>query len=947
MVDLSRVSGPVVVPGDDDDKDAPLREDIRLVGRVLGDVVREQAGQDVFDIVEGVRRHAVGMRRAETDSERGRVARAEDAEAARGDRPGHGGADDALADRLGRLPLDQALHVIRAFSWFSLLVNIAEDVHTNRRRRHHRRLGTPPQPGSVEYAVQRLRAFGVTADDIDALLPHVLVSPVLTAHPTEVRRRTVLSVQRDVAALLASDERIEAEGWNAALWRSVLTLWQTAMLRASKLRVADEINEALGYYELSLFAEVPRVQDTLARALQRGYDGRPFDVPPVVRMGSWIGGDRDGNPFVDADVLRLAIDRHVRLATEHLLAELDALGAELSMSRQLVEPTTELLALTDAAQDDSPFRADEPYRRAIRGLHARLVETAVSLTGRRPGIHSAHTALPPFRDAEELGDALAIVDESLRSHGAGALADARLARVRRGIATFGFHLCSLDLRQNADVHEHVVDELLRVAGVCPSYTELDEDARSELLQAELASRRPLIGPATADDCDETTVKELAILRAAADAVRRVGTAAIPNYVISKCNAASDVLEVALLLKEVGLCTPARLDLAVIPLFETIADLEAAGDVFRRMLAIDRYRGWVAERGVQEVMIGYSDSNKDGGYLASHWALYRAEIELAAAARERGLRLRLFHGRGGTVGRGGGPSYEAILAQPDGAVEGSLRITEQGEVVAAKYADPDHARRTLEATVAATFETTLVDIEGLGDDADEYYAIMTELAATGRELYHDLVYGTPRFVDWFRAATPINEISELNIGSRPASRTSSGRIEDLRAIPWVFSWTQARIMLPGWFGLGHAVESWVGGDGERLETLRRMHERWPFFRTVLSNAAMVLAKSDLSIAARYARLVPDARLRDDVFDRIVAEHERSIRAVLAITQHETLLADNPTLARSIRDRFPYLDPLNLLQVSLLERWRAGEHNEAVRRGIHLTINGLATGLRNSG
>jgi phosphoenolpyruvate carboxylase len=909
-------------------KDEPLRADIRLVGRVLGDVVREQAGPDVFEIVESVRRHAVGSRRE-------------------GGATGTGTVDDALARRLEALPIAEALHVIRAFSWFSLLVNIAEDVHTNRRRSHHRRVGAPPQPGSIAHAIARVRKAGVPAAEVAALLARMVVSPVLTAHPTEVRRRTVLTVQRQIAVLLADERHAGTEAWEDSLRRAVLTLWQTAMLRVSKLRVADEINEALGYYDLSLFAEVPRVQQTLERELRRAYDGQPFAVPPVVRMGSWIGGDRDGNPFVDSAVLRLAVDRHVALALEHHLVQLDELGTELSMSRRLVEPTADLLELADASRDDSPFRADEPYRRAVRGLHARVVQTARVLTGREPGPHRAHADLPPLADPGELEQALAVVDHSLRSHGAGAIADSRLAEMRRGLAAFGFHLSSLDLRQNADVHEEVVDELLRIAGVCDAYRELSEDGRLTLLEAELSSPRPLLGPATERAYGETAAKELSILRAAADAVRRVGHEVIPNYVISKCASVSDVLEVALLLKEVGLAAPGRLDVAIVPLFESVADLDRAGASMRDLLAVARYRSWIeANGGVQEVMVGYSDSNKDGGYLAANWALYRAEIDLVAAARDAGVRLQLFHGRGGTVGRGGGPSYEAILAQPEGAVDGSLRITEQGEVVAAKYANPDHARRTLEAIIAATIESTLVDVEGIGSGAEQYYRVLDELSVTSMREYRSLVYGTPGFVDWFRAATPINEVSELNIGSRPASRTASGRIEDLRAIPWVFSWSQARIMLPGWYGAGTALAPALV-DPSRLDLLREMHDRWPFFRTVLSNMAMVLAKSDIDIAARYSQLVPDRALRDEVFGRIVAEHDRSVRSVLAITRHDSLLADNPTLARSIRHRFPYLDPLNLLQIALLRRWRAGDRDELVQRGIHLTINGLATGLRNSG
>jgi phosphoenolpyruvate carboxylase len=458
----------------------------------------------------------------------------------------------------------------------------------------------------------------------------------------------------------------------------------------------------------------------------------------------------------------------------------------------------------------------------------------------------------------------------------------------------------------------------------------------------------LLGPAVDGSLSETAAKELAILRTAAELTRRVGPQAIPSYVISKCRSVSDLLEVALLLKEVGLASPDRLDVAIVPLFESIADLDAAATIMGAAFESARYASWIRGRGaVQEVMLGYSDSNKDGGYLAANWALYRAERALVEVFAGNGVRLQFFHGRGGAVGRGGGPSYEAILAQPDGAVDGSLRITEQGEVVAAKYADPDNARRTLEAMLAATLEATLFDVEGLDEDAPSYHHALDELAAVSERTYRSLVHETPGFVDWFRAATPINEIAELNIGSRPASRTSSPAIEDLRAIPWVFSWSQCRIMLPGWYGVGTAFEEWAGRDEERVEFLRRMHERWPFFRTVLSNMAMVLAKSDLALAARYRMLVPDERLREHVWDRIRDEHERAVRWTLTLTGHESLLADNPTLDRSITHRFPYLDPLNLLQVALLRRWRAGERDELVQRGIHLTINGLATGLRNSG
>ncbi|MCV2489617.1 phosphoenolpyruvate carboxylase [Geodermatophilus sp. YIM 151500] len=910
--------------GDGRADDAPLRDDIRLLGRVLGEVIGEQAGPDVLELVESTRVEAFRIRRSEVD-------RAE------------------LAARLAGLDVRDANHVIRAFSHFSLLANLAEDIHHERRRRHHRREGSPPQPGSLAATFAQLDRARPGPDVVARELAGALVCPVVTAHPTEVRRRTVSQVQREVGALIRQRDRaaageVDDGAWSAALWRAVLTLWQTALLRLSRLRLEDEIDEALRYYELSLFEVVPAINRELRRELQARWPDAGLLRRPMLLPGSWIGGDRDGNPFVTAEAVRRATTRQAETALDHHLAELTALRDQLSMSDRLVTPTDELYALADASGDDSPFRADEPYRRALTGMLARLAATRARVLGQPP-------AAGPYDHPDELLADLDVVDRSLRRHGAGALADDRLARLRDAVEVFGFHLCGLDMRQNSAVHEEVLAELLAWAGVCADYAALDEPARVELLVGELRMRRPLLRPGA--ELSELARGELDLLTAAAEQVALLGPRAIPNYVISMCESVSDVLEVAVLLKEVGLLDPGadggpRCPVGISPLFETIEDLRRAGDTMTAVLDQPLYRALLDGRGgVQEVMLGYSDSNKDGGYLAANWALYRAELALVELARERGIRLRLFHGRGGTVGRGGGPSYEAIRAQPPGAVAGALRITEQGEVIAAKYGEPDRARRNLEAMVAATLEATLLDVEGLGDDAEDAYALLDDLAERARRAYAELVHETPGFVDWFRAATPIRELSELNIGSRPPSRKAGDRITDLRAIPWVFSWSQARIMLPGWYGTGTALESWVGGSAERLERLRSLHARWPFLRTVLSNMGMVLAKTDLDLAARYASLVPDEELRDRVFGAITAEHERTCRMLLAVTGDDHLLADNPSLARSIRNRFPYLEPLHHLQVEMLRRRRAGDDDELVRRCIQLTINGVATALRNSG
>ena len=922
----SHADGP---PPDERADELPLREDIRLLGRVLGEVIGEQAGPEVLDLVESTRVEAFRIRRSEVD----RV---------------------ELARRLAGLDVRSANHLIRAFSHFSVLANLAEDIHHERRRRHHRRAGSPPQQGSLAATFALLDQAELPADDVARELAGALVCPVVTAHPTEVRRKTVFQVQRQVTELIRQRDRAVDgdvdDAWSAQLWRSVLTLWQTALLRLSRLRLTDEIDEALRYYELSLFDVVPALNAELRKAVEERWPGAGLLRRPMLLPGSWIGGDRDGNPFVTAEALRRATTRQAETALAHHLDELAELRNELSMSDRLVTPTPQLYALADASRDDSAFRADEPYRRALTGIRGRLAATAARVLGSAPDVGTGGV-LPPYDGPDELRADLDVVDASLRSHGAGSLADDRLLRLREAVEVFGFHLCGLDLRQNSSVHEQVVGELLAWAGVCEDYAGLDEAARVELLAGELTLRRPLVRPDA--ELSEETRKELDVLVAAAEQVALLGPRAIPNYVISMCESVSDVLEVAVLLKEAGLLDPAGVDgptcpVGISPLFETIGDLQGAAATLGAVLDQPRYRALLANRGdVQEVMLGYSDSNKDGGYLAANWALYRAELELVELARREGVRLRLFHGRGGTVGRGGGPSYEAIRAQPPGAVAGALRITEQGEVIAAKYADPDLARRNLEALLAATLESTLLDVEGLGDDAEEAYALLDELAAGAQRAYRELVHETPGFVEWFRAATPIGELAELNIGSRPPSRKAGNSIVDLRAIPWVFSWSQTRIMLPGWYGTGSALEGWVGDSAERLERLRDLHRRWPFFRTVLSNMGMVLAKTDLGLAARYAELVPDEELRARVFDRITAEHERTCRMTLAVTGDDHLLADNPSLARSIRNRFPYLEPLHHLQVEMLRRRRSGEDDELTSRNIQLTINGIATALRNSG
>ena len=911
-------------------RDERLAEDIRLLGRVLGETLRAYEGDEAFERVEQVRQLAVAARRLEDTEARTRLA--------------------ALLDALTP---GQAVAVIRAFSFFSLLANIAEDRHHVRRARELRAAGAAPLPSTLAGLFAEARARGLSGEAAARKLARVHVQPVLTAHPTEVQRKSTLDAQLAIAACLAARDSADALPGDVAaaeteLRRLVATLWQTRMLRTVKLGVRDEIENALAYFHYTFIHALPALQGD-AEAAVAALPGAPAEVslPPLLSIGSWVGGDRDGNPFVTAEMLEAAFRRQGEIAFEHYLSEVHALGAELPLSGLLTRASRELLALAEASPDRSAHRADEPYRRALTGIYARLVATAAQLGLRVNGPRAVGEALPYDAPGAFLAD-LDTIDGSLRGGGNALLAAGRLLRLRKAARVFGFHLATVDLRQNSDVHEAVVAELLERGGACGDYLARDEAARRAVLERELATPRPLRSRFAS--YSELARGELAIVESAAEVLRTRGPAAIRQYVISKCTSVSDLLEVAVLLKEAGLVAPGprpTTRVQIVPLFETIADLHGAAGTMRAWLGSPTGRALVdSQGGLQEVMLGYSDSNKDGGYLTSNWALYQAERALVDVFREAGVRLRFFHGRGGTVGRGGGPSYDAILAQPPGSVQGELRLTEQGEVIASKYANRDLGRRNLEALLAATVRAS--EDEAIPRDHDAFVAAMEELSADAMAAYRDLVYGTEAFVPYFRATTPIVEISELNIGSRPASRRKSDRIEDLRAIPWVFSWAQCRVMLPGWYGVGSAVDAFErrhGAEGRAL--LARMADEWAFFRATLSNMDMLLAKADFAVAAGYRDLHPDPQAAAGIFGRIRAEHEATVAALLRITRASGFLAGNPALARSIRNRFPYLDPLNHLQLALLKRHRAGDGDDRVKRGIHLSINGLAAGLRNSG
>ena len=926
----------------------PLVEDIRLLGRILGDVIREQEGEAAFGLIEQIRKLSVAFRR-DADHE----------------------ADRALKKLLKGLSGDQTVSVIRAFTYFSHLANLAEDRHHIRRRAIHERIGDT-QEGSLDVALARLRWAGISTQAIADTLATSFVSPVLTAHPTEVQRKSILDAERDIAQLLSArdDIRAKAAAFNArkdalsprelatneAQMRArVLQLWQTRLLRFTKLTVADEVENALSYYEATFLREIPRLYADLERELGQ----QP--VRSFLRMGQWIGGDRDGNPNVNAQTLVHALRRQAEVALRHHLTELHLLGSELSVSAMLVSCDPAMQALAERSPDTNAHRMDEPYRRALTGMYARLAATLKDLTG---GDAARHAVAPqnPYRQADELLADLRTIATSLKAHHGAALVTQRLAPLIRAVEVFGFHLATVDLRQSSDQHETVVAELLAQARLAPDYTALDEPAKRTLLLRQLCDARPLRVPGAA--YTEHTRAELAIFETARLMRERFGAQAIRHYIISHTESVSDLLEVLLLQKETGLLRgtldgSATADLIVVPLFETIEDLRHAAPIMRELYALPGIQALVQRSGAeQDIMLGYSDSNKDGGIFTSNWELYRAEIALVAlfdelnaqAGSRNPIRLRMFHGRGGTVGRGGGPSYQAILAQPPGTVRGQIRLTEQGEVIGSKYANPEIGRRNLETLVAATLEATLLPSAKPASAA--FLSAAAELSEASMAAYRQLVYGTPGFTEFFFDATPIREIAELNIGSRPASRKASQRIEDLRAIPWGFSWGQCRLTLPGWYGFGSAVAAFLQPVGkqsakERLALLQQMHRQWPFFSVLLSNMDMVIAKSDLALASRYAELVRDARLRRKIFPMIEAEWQRTVSALAQITGDRQRLAHNAALQRSMRHRFPYIDPLHHLQVELVRRYRAGQADERVQRGIHISINGIAAGLRNTG
>ncbi len=925
--------------------DRDLRGRVKLFGRLLGEVLHAQIGGQLYKAVENLRRGFVALHRQEDPRKRARLMRL-----------------------IARLEPETLTHVVRAFSAFFSLVNIAEELSQHRARRRWVRAGGPLWRGSFDETLRWFHGQGVPAGDLQQLLDRLRYVPVFTAHPTEARRRTLMQTLRRMFLLgeKLNDPRLgreETRGIAEQLSGEIQILWKTDEVRPRRPEVRTEIRNGLYYFRESLFQAVPAAYRFAEKAARRIYgagpDGRPvLRVPSFLRFGSWIGGDRDGNPFVTPETTELAVRLQAEEILEEYIRRVSALSQVLTYSARMAQPSDSLRAslrrderfarevfTTDPAQFQQ-----EPYRRKLYLMRFRLEQTLAVLSQR----NVRHMREAAYRTATEFLDDLYLVRDSLISHGDSNIAEGELKDLVRLAETFGFHLVSLDLRQESGVHSAAVAEILTAAGLV-DYGSLDEAGRVPMLAALIDGAPPAFERGR---LSERARETLAVFELMARLQEEVSGEAFGAYIISMTHQASHVLEVMLLARLAGLvrrdgagqwqCT-----IRVAPLFETISDLGRARQILTTLLDNPVYAGLLAASGnVQEVMLGYSDSAKDGGALASGWYLYQAQQAITTLTAARGVGCRLFHGRGGTIGRGGGPTHESILAQPPGTVHGEIKFTEQGEVLYYKYSNAETAAYELAMGMTSLMKASLNLVKPVAADRPEYLEIMRELARLGEEQFRALTDRLPGFIDYFYEATPVNEIGLLNIGSRPSHRSRADRSKaSVRAIPWVFGWAQARHTLPAWYGLGTALAEWRGVDPGRFEQLRAMYRDWPFFRMLLSNIQMALFKADMGIAREYAELCTDPSIREQVYGLVCAEFERTVAQVLAVTGARELLEDNPGLRRSLAHRNPYLDPLNHIQIALLKRYRAAPGSEEAPSPwldpLLRSINAIAAGMRNTG
>ena len=930
-------------------RDVPLRRDVRMLGNLLGTVLVEQAGRALFDKEEEIRNLAKDLR----------LGPSPDGEA-------------AMARLTEALDLPAATQIIRAFTTFLQLVNVAEQIHDIRKLRYQE-LQAPeaPRHGSMEHSVARCHAAGLSPGAVQALLDELDVTLVLTAHPTEAKRRTILGKTRRLSRHLAEMDnplltRREREALETRILEEITAIWQSDEVRARPPTVQDEVRNGLFYFEEILWEVLPGLYRDLRRALARCYPGVAFSVPPFLRFGSWIGGDRDGNPNVTLETTWQTLRLHQGLALRKhrdalgrlagaLSASIAQVGVAPSLRASVVEDETRLGAagLTLEISDEREW-----YRRKLACMRLR-VEAALAAS--RP--EDPRGGNPPgwaYRRASELEADLLLIQESLSANRGNRWADGPVQTLLDQVRVFGFHLAPLDIRQDAAVVRAAVAEIARAVHLAEAdLRDLTEEARLALLTRELSTPRPLV-PRFARFSRETldTVELFDLMRRARD---EVAPEAIRVFILSMAEQPSDVLSALLLAKEAGLFRVeehgVRSEIDLVPLFEKIHILRAAPGIMEALYANAPYRAHLAAReSVQEVMLGYSDSSKDGGYLTSNWELYVAQEALAAGAAAQGVRLRLFHGRGGTVGRGGGPMHEAIHAQPRGTVRGRIKITEQGEMIYYKYGDPAVAARNLELVASAVLETSAQVQDAPATDR-AWPSLLAALSERAYRAYRALVAEDPGLYQYFQEATPVQEISRLNIASRPAWRRAAHTFEDLRVIPWVFAWVQSRHYIPGWYGLGTAFAEFLAREGEGgLALLQHMYRGWPFFTRLIENAQMTMCKADIGIAHRYASLVREPAIRERIFERIRTEYDRTRLVLLRITGYRELLDADPGLQRSLRLRNPYVDPLSYIQLSLLRRLRAlqeapgptqADRVAELREPLHLTINGIATAMRSTG
>ena len=842
---------------------------------------------------------------------------------------------DELNEIIKTLNQEEMEIIANFFSTLPLLINISEDVDLAFEV-NYKNNSEESYVGKLSDSIKNLKDTNI--------LNNINVVPVLTAHPTQVQRKTTLDLTENIHNLLrkhrdVKNGLINKSKWKEDLQKHIEILLQSDIIREKKLKVANEITNVLEYYNRSFIKAITKLMIEYKKLLRENSIDLVNETP--ITMGMWIGGDRDGNPFVTADTLKLSAMKQCELIITYYMNQLDILYRTFSMSSQLIKESEDLRQLADKSNDSSVYREKEYYRKAIYYIREKLSNTKKYLLNNVDNDEK-------YLTAEELEQDLLIIKNSLLENNGDTLIKGDLEELLSAVKIFGFYLASIDMRQDSSVYEACVAELLKSANIENNYSELSENEKCDLLLNILKKDPRPLSINDENKQSEELKKELLIFKTARELKDKLGNNIIKQNIISHTTSISDLLELAIMLKEVGLVGSDFARLQLVPLFETIEDLENSYEIMDNYLALDIVKKWVKDnKDYQEIMLGYSDSNKDGGYLSSGWSLYKAQQDLSSLGNKHGIKITFFHGRGGTVGRGGGPSYDAIISQPLGSVQDRIRLTEQGEIIAAKYGNKDAAYYNLETLFSAVIERMNADMVNIDiRDIPEIKEMMDEIVEDSYKTYRKLVFEDPNFYNYFFEATPIKEVSSLNIGSRPASRKKITDIGGLRAIPWVFSWSQSRIMLPGWYGVGTAFSNFINKESGNIDKLRTMYKDWPFFTSLLSNVDMVMSKSDMEIAKEYANLCKDDKTKE-VYDKILKEWKLTKQVVLDISEHKEFLEDNTYLTKSLENRLQYFNTLNLLQIELIRRAREEETLESQINTIHITINGVATGLRNSG